>query len=146
MIIISSILIILSILVAILCRSLVHTLLHHYDEFDKKFNVNDKWWDPKISWKQKYKTDENFELILDVYDKPIRNKKIIQTSDAFHFFNTTELGAYDFIISSLMTFILCLYFKLIIWVSIIVFVGLFLTIGLVLMALIFNLGYDKLWR
>ena len=126
-----------ALVIAMLCRSLVHTLLHHYGSFEYKFpKLNIQWWNPAISWRQKYKTDKNFELILDENKNPIRNKKMVQFSDAFHTFNTIELGAYCFIISILFG----------LWYSTILSGIIAFAITGTLMVLIFNLGYDKLWR
>ena len=53
-------------MIAGLCRSLVHTLLHHYGNFVKLFNItNHQWWNPKISWENKYKKNEYGEFIRD---------------------------------------------------------------------------------
>jgi hypothetical protein len=120
-----------------LCRSLVHTLLHHYGEFHHHFNIkNHQWWHPSISWKNKYVLDENDEIIYK-NGKPVRNKKIIQVSDAFHFFNMIELGAYTFAI----TIPVSLWLSAVWYVSIVIF----LIVGAILI-IIFNIGYDRLWR
>lgn len=122
--------------IAMLCRSLVHTLLHHYGSLDAKYDVKDEWWNPTISWKNKYVLDENNDLVLDENENPIRNKKMVQFSDAFHTFNTIELGAYCSIISILTALVFGIW-----WIGLIAF-----AITGTLMVLIFNLGYDKLWR
>ena len=109
----------LCLIIAMLCRSLVHTLLHHYGDFKIKFNVkNDQWWNPGISWTNK-------------------RTKFLQTSDAFHFFNTIELGAYTFAI----TIPTSLWLNTIWYMSVVIF----LIIGAILI-IIFNIGYDRLWR
>lgn len=137
---ISIILIFIALVIAMLCRSLVHTLLHHfpafYLAFSKKYKIDVRWWDPKISWKQKYITDKNFELVLDINKEPIRNEKMVQFSDGFHTFNTIELGAYCFIISILMALVFGIW-----WTGLIAFI-----ITGTLMVLFFNFGYNRLWR
>lgn len=117
--------------IAMLCRSLVHTLLHHYKSFDDKYNVEDQWWNPAISWKNKY----FIKWTIDLFHWRIAKFNIpVQVSDAFHWFNTVELGAYCLIIS-------ILFFMLYgIWIAVLSFV-----ITGTLMVLIFNLGYDNLW-
>jgi len=131
MIIIIFILIFIALAIAMLCRSLVHTLLHHYPAFEKKFSIaNQWWWNPAISWKNKYVLDENGNATS------VRNKKMVQFSDAFHTFNTIELGAYCFIISILTALAFGIW-----WTGLIAF-----AITGTLMVLFFNLGYDKLWR
>lgn len=118
---------------AMMCRSLVHNLLHHYDEVDKKFNLNDAWFDPKISWLNKYAT----KWTIKVGSRIIRLKTPVQISDAFHFFNTLELGCYNGIISLLIVSWLQLYW----WTGIIIFC----IIG-ILMTIFFNFGYNRVWR
>jgi len=119
--------IILLLYIAMLCRSLVHTLLHHYPAFSIKWKIkNHQWWNPAVSWKNKYNADGT------------RNKKMVQFSDAFHTFNTTELGAYAIIIAILIP----------LWLGLMWYfgVGIFIITGVILMPLFFNLGYDRLWR
>ena len=119
-------LILLSLIVSMACRSLVHTLLHHYNQFAEKFKIkNRQWWNPAVSWTNKYNSDGT------------RNKKILQFSDAFHFFNMIELGAYVFAIT------LGVWFRpdLAWWWFLIIF-G---VIGLIVI-LSFNIFYDKIWR
>jgi hypothetical protein len=121
--------------IAMMCRSLVHTLLHHYGEFDKKFNADDYWFFPDESWTNKKTikwTVKIFNWFTFKFNIPV------QFSDAFHFFNTVELGAYDLAITVPLTIALGLVW----WWGIIIF----LIIGLVLMVLFFDLGYDEIWR
>jgi len=74
---------------AMICRSLVHTLLHHFPAFDKKFDSDDIWFDPAISWKNKYAIQWTFNFIVKIkFGIPV------QFSDGFHFFNTLELLFY----------------------------------------------------
>ena len=132
-----TILIVVLLIAAMACRSLVHTLLHHFGEFLAKYKVkNIKWWYPPISWKNKYVLDEDDEPIIK-NGKMIRNKKIVQLSDAFHFFNMIELGAFVFAI----TIPVWLLLGLVWWWFIIIFA----IIGVVII-LSFNLFYDKIWR
>ena len=119
--------------IAMLCRSLVHTLLHHYYAFDDKFNADDFWWMPSESWMNKYK----IHWTIDLFSWRVAKFPIpVQVSDAFHLFNTIELGAYCFIISILTILVFGIW-----WTGLIAF-----AITGTLMVLIFNLGYDKLWR
>jgi hypothetical protein len=131
------ILIVVCLTIAMLCRSLVHTLLHHFGEFLLNYKVKDiRWWHPVISWKNKYVLDEDGEITYK-NGKPVRNKKIIQFSDAFHFFNMIELGAFTFAV----TIPVCLWMR----AEWFMCIAIFLIIGAILI-LVFNLGYDKIWR
>ena len=131
------ILIVLCLVIAMLCRSLVHTLLHHFGEFLLKYKIkNIYWWHPSISWKNKYVLDEDGEITYK-NGKPIRNKKIVQFSDAFHFFNMIELGAFTLAI----TIPVSLWLSAVWYMSIVIF----LIVGAILI-IIFNIGYDRLWR
>jgi hypothetical protein len=138
------ILIILCLIIAMLCRSLVHTLLHHFGEFLLKWKIkNIRWWHPAISWKNKYLLDEDEEPIMKD-GEPIRNKKIVQFSDAFHFFNMIELGAFVLAITISLAFVndtLTWLLGLAWYMSIVIF----LIVGAILI-IIFNIGYDRLWR
>ena len=119
------ILTVLSLIIAMACRALVHNLLHHYEQFAEQFNIeNHQWWNPAISWKNKYNEDGT------------RNKKILQFSDAFHFFNMIELGCYTFAISYTA--------YLFLWLAWWWFFVIFGIVGLVII-LSFNLFY-KIWR
>ena len=127
--------VIILLIVAMLCRSLVHTLLHHYGEADRKFNFDDDWFNPKISWRNK----NTIKWTIKILGWTVAKFKIpIQVSDGFHFFNTVELGAFDLAITIPIT----LWLGLVWWYGIIIF----LIIGIILMPSFFNLGYDKLWR
>ena len=100
------------------CWSLIHTLYHHYDAFAKKFKItNHQWWNPMISYINK-------------------KTKFLQISDAFHFFNTIALGAFDLAIT--LPLFLYLGYD---WWSIFIIYG---AIGLII-NLVFNLFYDKIW-
>ena len=119
--------------IAMLCRSLVHTLLHHFKNFDDKYDAKDEWWNPAISWKNKY----FIKWTIDLFNWRVTKFNIpVQVSDAFHWFNTLELGAYCFIISILFGL-----WQETILAGIIAFV-----VAGTMMIFIFNLGYDKLWR
>ncbi|QQS35776.1 MAG: hypothetical protein IPM56_16265 [Ignavibacteriales bacterium] len=129
----SGILILTALLIAMLCRSLVHQLWHHYQRTKTKLEkilkrrIDDYWWNPVLSYNNKKTT-------------------MVQFSDAFHTFNTIELGCYDFVISLLVTIIIHLVVVLHVWLFIAVLVAVFLFIGILVMPQFFNLGYDKLWR
>ena len=126
---------VLLIAIAMLCRSLVHIILHHYNQFDEKFNADDIWFDSRVSWQNKYLV----RWTITLFDLTITKFKIpVQFSDAFHTFNTIELGTYDLAITIPLAIALGLAW----WWGIIIF----LIIGVILMPLFFNLGYDKLWR
>jgi len=135
--VIEIILIAVLIIIAMLCRALVHVLINHFGEFLAKYKIkNLQWWYPKISWKNKYVLDEDGEVVYK-NGKGVRNKKIVQLSDAFHFFNMIELGAYTFAI----TIPVWLYLNLVWWWFLVIFI----IIGIVII-LSFNLFYDKIWR
>ena len=127
------ILIVLCLIIAMLCRSLVHTILHHFPEFDKKYNVEDFWWMPSVSWLNK----KTIKWTIKYFGYRLQFYIPTQVSDAFHWFNTVELGCYDAII----TILICLWLGLAWWIGVIIF----LIIGVILMPLFFNLGYNKLW-
>jgi hypothetical protein len=126
--------------IAMMCRSLVHTLLHHYGKFTEKYNIrNHRFWNPEISWVDKYELNEDGSIKLDGNDKPIKKKGVwIFWYDAFHRFNTVELGTYDLAITIPLTITLGLVW----WWGIVIF----LIIGVALMPLFFNLGYDEIWK
>lgn len=131
-----------------LSRSLVHTLLHHYDQFKKKWDIeNDRFWNPAISWKGKYITDDNFDLILDINHKPQRKPGVmIPLFDAFHRFNTIELIS-DHIRESLYFSILFYYlYGFIFGNSFLIFIAALIFHGGIKILISFNIGYDKLWR
>lgn len=133
-IIVIAVLIIL-LVIAMLCRSLVHVILHHYNQFDDKFKADDIWFDPRVSWQNKHFV----RWTITLFDITITKFKIpVQFSDAFHFFNTVELGCYDLMV----TILICLWLGLTWWTGIIIF----LIVGVLLMPLFFNLGYEKIWR
>ena len=132
--IIAGILIAIALIIAMACRTLVHNLLHHYYDTDKKFNLDDQWWNPLISWMNK----KTIKWTIDILDWRVVKFPIpVQFSDAFHLFNTVELGAYTFAI----TIPLYLYLGYDWWSFLIIF-G---VIGLIII-LTFNLFYDKIWR
>lgn len=126
-----------------LCRSLVHVLLHHFPAFDKKFNVDDFWFNPDISWRNKY--------LIKWTIKILSFKKIIfpipvQVSDGFHFFNTVELIA-DFIREGIYAgFIAAAVFSFSFWPSFFIGTGWFLLTGVIKIIVVFNLGYNKIWK
>ena len=131
------IIIVMLLIIAMMCRSLVHTLLHHFGTFLLKYRIkNIRWWNPSISWKNKYVLDEDEEPVTKD-GKPVRNKKIIQFSDAFHFFNMIELGCYVLAVTIGIWWALGL-----VWWWFLIIYGM---IGLVII-LSFNLFYDKIWR
>ena len=122
------------IVIAQLCRSLVHVLLHHYQSFDEKFNADDVWFDPAISYRNKYVTKWTitlFGLFIAKFNIPV------QASDALHFFNTVELGARD----SAIAIPVCLWMNLD-WLGCLITFAIIITTDVIF----FNLGYDKLWR
>ena len=115
-------------MIAGLCRSLVHTLLHHYGAFAELFGItNHQWWNPAISHTNK-------------------KTRMVQFSDAFHTFNTIELGAIYFVVSYLLSVITELMFFIDGWILVLVFIGIYLVVLLWTTYLWFNLGYNKLWR
>ena len=48
---------IISIIIAAVGKSIMDTLQFHYDE--SIFTKNQTWWNPKITWKHKYKNDDS---------------------------------------------------------------------------------------
>ena len=125
---------------AMFCRSLVHRLLHNYPmtkkAIEKRFKrpIEDQWWDPRISHTNK----NTIKWTIDIFGFRWITKIMVQFSDAFHTFNTIELGCYDLI----FTVLFCLWLGLVWWMGIIIF----LITGVVFITLFFNLGYDKIWR
>lgn len=66
------------------CDGQVETLLHHYPAFKKRFpNANDSYWNPSISWKNKY---ENFDAGLKGEKFPTSSTALVWTTDAYHLF------------------------------------------------------------
>ena len=122
------------------CRSLVHRLLHNYpmtkQALEKLFKkpIEDQWWNPAISHTNK----NTIKWTIDIFGFRWITKIMVQFSDAFHTFNTIELGCYDLII----TVLLCLLFGLEWYYGILIF----LITGVGFITLFFNLGYDKIWR
>ena len=113
------ILIVVCLIIAMLCWSLIHTLYHHYDAFALKYKITDhQWWNPAISWTNK-------------------REYFLQFSDAFHTFNTIALGAFALAI----TIPVSLWLSAVWYMSIVIF----LIVGAILI-IIFNVGYDRLWR
>lgn len=127
-----------------LSRSLVHAILHHYKEFDEKFDSGDFWFNPNISWRNKYLvkwTIKIFSFVRIVFPVPV------QFSDAFHFFNTIELisdhireAIYVGIISDL------LFPDLSGWEIFFISSGALLVSGGVKIFIAFNVGYNKIWK
>lgn len=63
-------------------RGLHETILNHYSYFKREYpNTNDQWWDPQISWKNKY---TNYDV------NQGRNKVPIFLTDAYHLTNAIE--------------------------------------------------------
>lgn len=133
--------------IAMLCRSLVHKLWHNYSgvktKLEKLFRtkISDKWWDPRLSWQNKH----DVKWTIDVFGFRWITKVMVQFSDAFHTFNTIELGCYDGIISTLITIIFYLLFGLTFWYLLLIFISVYLLIGVVIFVFFFNLGYDELY-
>lgn len=131
---------ILSLFIAMLCRSLVHQVTFNYprtkERIKKLFGVeiSDQWWNPFESWLNKNK----IKWTIDVFGLRWITKVMVQFSDAFHTFNTIELGCYSLIISLWIIFALAFP-----WWSVFIF---FLFIGIVLMGGFFVIGYDKIWN
>ena len=126
---------IIALLISMACRALVHNLLHHFFDTDKKFNMEDQWWNPAISWLNK----RTVKWTIDIFNWRVAKFPIpVQASDAFHLFNTIELGAYAIIISILIP----------LWLGLMWYfgVGVFIITGVILMPLFFNLGYDRIFR
>jgi len=126
-----------------LCRSIVHTLLHHYPEFKKKWKIkNDQWWNPAVSHVNK----DNIKWTIDIFGFRWVTKILVQFSDAFHTFNTIELIS-DNIRESLYFSTLVYYlYGLLINYTIAIFFAALLFHGGIKILISFNYGYDKLWR
>lgn len=151
------IVIVLLLIISGLSRSLVHTLLHHYPEFKKKFKIPDNkdyWWDPRVSWKNK----NNIKWTIDFPEikwkrftpvmifKRIRFGILVQFSDAFHFFNSIEVIA-DHLREALYSAIVINFiYQMFFGMDFRIFLLSFLVHGTIKILISFNLGYDKIWR
>ena len=61
------------------------TILHHYPQFKSKFpEANDQYWNPDISWKNKYANGNN----ADGPKFPGSTTVFVFTTDAYHFTNS----------------------------------------------------------
>lgn len=67
--------------IAALCNALMDTLSHHWYKFRWRHKVTGQWWNPELSWKNKY-----MQCGLDVRYKWYY--KFVWFSDAFHFFKS----------------------------------------------------------
>ncbi len=63
------------IILAAICDALIDTLQHHWYKFRFKDKVDKQWWNPQISWQNKYNPDV----------------MIVQLSDAWHLFKTIKI-------------------------------------------------------
>jgi hypothetical protein len=65
------------------CDGQVETLSHHYTDFKTKFpNINDEFWNPDISWRNKWEggLKSNGEKF------PLSSTALVWTTDAYHAF------------------------------------------------------------
>ena len=124
------------------CRSLIHRLLFNYEDTKIKIQrmfktpIDDNWWNPAISWTNKYKIKWTVKTFFKVIKFPIP----VQFSDAFHTFNTIELGGYTYCIAAPLSIAFAGAFH---WLE---FAITFVVIGFGLIVLLFNLGYDNIWK
>ena len=131
-----------------LCRSLVHTLLHHYPDFKKKFMItNDGFWNPAISWEEKYEKNPDGSFKIDSNGNPIRKRGVlIFWYDAFHRTNTIELLC-DFLREGIyLSLLASLLFELDLLISLVILLAGTIISGTIKILISFNLGYDKIWR
>lgn len=139
--------IICSIAISMLCRSLVHNLWHRYPEtklkLEKLFRkkIDDQWWDPAISHTNK----NSIKWTIDIFGLRWITKVMVQFSDAFHTFNTIELGGYTTSISVFASVILSI-LGYGFWICLLGFFVSFIIVGIILFVIFFNIGYDDLWR
>lgn len=69
------------------------TLQHHYSYFKNIFpGANDQWWDPRISWINKYKLDSNGDPLRDTEGRRVEafflsSSLFVLVTDGFHFTN-----------------------------------------------------------
>jgi len=69
-------------IVAGIMKGIMDTLQFHYDKsFASKFK-NQQWWNPKLSWKNKYK-DRGDSFIVNLFEK-IDNTFFVFVTDAWH--------------------------------------------------------------
>jgi len=82
---------------AAICNSMMDTLQFHWYKFRWNNNVNDKWWNPSISWKNKYiDNDPSKELKFKFPFGGLSN-----FLDAWHFFKMTSIF---FMVFAILTF------------------------------------------
>lgn len=132
---------VLSLFIAMMCRSMVHQVTFNYPRTKQRIKelfgkeISDQWWNPFLSWKNK----NTIKWTIDIFGLRWVTKVLVQFSDAFHTFNTIELGCYDLI----MTLWIIHSLELTWWIWIL---PIFLFIGVILMGGLFALGYDKVWQ
>ena len=73
-------------ILAAICNSVMDTLAHHYPT--SIFNdMNPKYWDPKISWKNKYKDgNKAFGPAF-----PLSTGMLVAFTDAWHLFKSAQI-------------------------------------------------------
>jgi hypothetical protein len=75
-----------------LCNGICDTLQFHYTN-SRYAQMNERFWNPKMSWVNKYKHDEEGNLV-----KPLQPKFLgsttwfVFTTDAWHLFKTLDRG------------------------------------------------------
>lgn len=74
---------IICVIFATICNSLNDTLTHHWYKFRWKNKVSTQWWNPEISWENKYNPDYR-----------ILGYNFVQLSDAWHVFKTLRITLY----------------------------------------------------
>lgn len=64
------------------CDGQVETLSHHYDKFKKVFpNANDQYWNPAISWENKW-ADDTYKTEKFLFS----STALVWTTDGYHMF------------------------------------------------------------
>lgn len=75
-------------------------IMHHYSGFKNRFpNANDDFWDPRKSWKNKWRLDESGDIIYDDKGNPVERFWLSSTAfvpftDGYHL---TDSGNYLFL-------------------------------------------------
>ena len=129
-----------ALILGMLCRSFVHQLSFNYvrtkARIKQLFNkeLDDQWWNPFKSFNNK----RTIKWTIDIFGFRWITKVMVQFSDAYHTFNTIELGCYNMAITLLAVsnYNLAWYWGIVI----------FLFIGLGMLGGVFAVAYDKLWQ
>ncbi len=118
------------------CRALHNTLIHHFNIsiFNGK---NNQWWDPNISWTNKYIDNDPTKGFKKWLTFKFKITNLQQFSDAWHTFNTLEIFCNWLAILTVLTFSLT--------INSIIPLALFIGLSFISYNLTFSICYDWLY-